>query len=296
MTLLLALLTHRYAILASDRRVTCVSKHYENATKQILIDNRMAIAYCGVADLQRSWENPQYNPESDTYHRPDYFLFRELPVTLDPIEGFSKFPDILNKRWTYGIDYPLCYVSVFFAATPELPDIPRFLPAICTVGNFLSDDLQQIGIRHEFRTGLRILNPSLPFTFRIFGHKHHPEVIHATYRRLAKHIHDPHMTVREILRSFETHLANDNSNQNVVISYIPHPDLSSPMLSYSTDFRSDPSFVFYNNGTPSHSIDQVLIRVGGNNLDLKDVSFEHLPVRLIEMRRGPRPRRYADDA
>jgi hypothetical protein len=300
MTLLLALLTHRYVILASDRRVTVSSTtgslcHFENATKQILINNSMAIAYCGVADLQRSWEKPKYNPELDTFHRPDHFLFRELPVTRDPMSAYSTFHEVMQRRWIYEADHGLCYVSVFFGATPDVPHMPRFLPGICTISNFLDKDLQQASCRHEFSTGLKILSPSTPFTFRVFGPKPLPEVIQATARRLAKQVHDPNLAAREILRSFATHLKTDNSNQNVTVSYIPHPQLAAPFLAYSGDFGKTTSFMFYVDGSPSHLIDQVLIRVGGNNLNLKDVTFEHIPVNLVEIRNGPRPCRHLFD-
>jgi hypothetical protein len=273
MTLVMAFLTHDYCLLVSDRLVIQDGKRFENATKQLLIDHRMAIAYAGVADLQRSWEKVGYDAESDTFHRPDYFLWRELGRERNALGSFTEFEHLLQRRWIYEGDFPLAYIATCFGDTTGLMDAPKFLPAICAVSNYLTPNLTPGGIG-LFRSGLRVLSPAQPCTMRVFGAAWPDELIHDVLQRLHRLHRDPNRVLEEIIRVYATQAEGGKSNNRLLVSYLPNPAVARRGLDYSSAFADCSAFVFVTDGVPSKVIDEVLIRDGDVNLTLRNVRFE----------------------
>lgn len=271
MTLIIAFLTPKYAILASDRLVLDPDgRRFENATKQILVDGNMSIAYAGVADLGGSWEKPGYDPEQDVFHRPDHFLFREMPgPSRGHYQRFLDLAEVVQKRWMYSDPLPLAYAAIAWVMMPEGPqDLDHHAPVISTVSNYLVDGLRIGGVSPLFRAHHAFLHPRQACAAWTFGIDVDTQEIQG---RLAAVRDDPNAVRSEMCRIFAdaSEASGGRCNTRVLLSYIPKQVGRSVPIGYSESFGPHQSFVLINDGVPSRSVDAFLIRAGGINFNVQ---------------------------
>jgi hypothetical protein len=234
MTFIISLIEKNYVFQVSDRRLTYLDrnsrpiKYTDDNNKAIFLNNRIAIAYTGLANIEGQ--------------RTDYWILDKLKdIKKDSISDcFSYLEDSLNKIDFVGFD-----LEIIATGWIKFNDSIDFEPIVYSISN--SSSAKRIGdFTHRFQT----LNKEC-FGFYTCGQRITPEqrkaLLRIIRRKMVKGVKPE--GVLSILFSFVSDLSNENRfiGSNLMGLCIPKQSVTKLPSLFLTAIQNTPLVILDDN-------------------------------------------------